>query len=175
MAGLAVLLSGRISMDASRPSLPASFPFRHAYLLLSPSKRGSRSTSRIAGILRVLMPDSHERHSPLRADSRRSQRVLLRIQVLVRAEIHGEPPLTEDTSTVEVNAHGALISLAMKVRPGQKLVLKNWATAIEQECRVVHIKDNPFGKNAVGIAFPYANPRFWNIDFPPPDWKPFLE
>lgn len=100
---------------------------------------------------------------------------MLRIPILVRANVPGEPPLTEDTVTLVVNAHGALISLAMKVRAGQKLVLRNWGTAKEQECRVVHVKDSPFGKNEVGISFPFANPHFWNMDFPPPDWKPLMD
>jgi len=121
------------------------------------------------------MVDDSERSFSKRTDARRSLRVILRIPILVRAEIHGEPPLKEDTSTLVVNAHGALISLAMKVRPGQKLVLRNWGTAKEQDCRVVHVKDNPFGKNEVGIEFPFPNPHFWSLDFPPPDWKPFLE
>jgi len=55
----------------------------------------------------------------------------------------------------------------MRVRPGQKLVLKNWSTAKEQECRVVHVREKPIGKNEVGVAFPFAMPKFWNIDFPP--------
>jgi hypothetical protein len=121
------------------------------------------------------MLDPPDRFSKLRADARRSQRVLLQIQIQVRAEIPGEPPLIEDTSTIEVNAHGALIALAMRVRPNQKLFLRNWSTAKEQECRIVHVKDNTSGKNSVGVAFTVPNPHFWNIDFPPPDWKPFLD
>jgi hypothetical protein len=109
------------------------------------------------------------------ADARRSQGVILRVSVLVRAHIEGEPALTEDTSTLVVNAHGALISLAMRVRPGQKLVLRNWGTAKEQECRVIHVKKNLGAKNEVGIAFPFPKPEFWNIDFPPADWKPLSD
>lgn len=108
------------------------------------------------------------------ADSRRSQRVLLRIPILVRAQFEGDAPIQEDTHTIEVNAHGGLIALAMHVRPGQRLVLKNWTTAIEQECRVVHLREKPMGKNDVGIAFPSPTAKFWNISFPPPDWAPFL-
>ena len=83
-------------------------------------------------------------------------------------------PLTEDTTTLEVNAHGALIALAVKVTPGQKLILRDWNTATEQECRVVHVRDNPYEKNEVGVCFPLANAPFWNIDLPPDDWKPYL-
>jgi hypothetical protein len=120
------------------------------------------------------MPESLESLSPPFADNRRTQRVIVRIPILVRNQVQGEPALTEDTFTLVVNAHGALISLAMKVRPGQKLVLRNWATATEQDCRVVHVKDNPFGKNEVGISFLLPNPHFWKVDFPPPDWSPFM-
>jgi len=108
------------------------------------------------------------------SDARRSQRVILRVPILVRAVVPDEPPLTEDTFTLVVNAHGARISLAMKVRPGQKIVIRNWGTAKEQDCRVIHVKDNPFGKNEVGIAFLRPNPYFWNLEFPPPDWTPYL-
>jgi hypothetical protein len=109
------------------------------------------------------------------ADARRTQRVHLQIPIQVRAQFAGDSPISEDTTTLEVNAHGGLIALAMRVRPGQKLVLRNWATAKEQDCRVVHVRDKPIGKNEVGIAFPFAIPKFWNIEFPPPDWTPYLE
>jgi hypothetical protein len=123
----------------------------------------------------LLDPEKRDQISLTGADARRSQRVVLRVGILVRVNVPGEPPLTEDTFTLVVNAHGALISLAMRVHPGQKLMLRNWGTAKEQDCRVIHVKENPFGKKEVGIAFPFPNPHFWNLDFPPPDWKSFME
>ncbi len=108
-------------------------------------------------------------------DNRRSQRILLRIQIMVIAQFEDGLPIKEDTTTLEVNAHGALIALAMKVRPGQKLIVRNWATAKEEELRVVHVRASLSGKNEVGIAFAYAMPKFWNVEFPPPDWTPFHE
>ncbi len=121
------------------------------------------------------MPGGLQKDSSNPAEKRRTQRVLLQIPIRVRAQFEGDVPLTEDTRTLEVNAHGALIALAMRVRPGQKLILKNWGTAKEQECRVVHVREMPFGKNQVGIAFPYSVVKFWNVEFPPPDWKPYME
>ena len=109
------------------------------------------------------------------SDRRRTQRVLLRIPISVRAEFEGDAPITEDTTTLVVNAHGVSIALAMKLRPGQKIVLRNWDTAKEQECRVVHTRARPGGKNEVGITFVSPMPKFWNIDFPPPDWKPYMD
>jgi PilZ domain len=109
------------------------------------------------------------------SDKRRSQRVLLQIPILVRAQFEGDTPLSEETHTLVVNAGGALINLAMKVKPGQKLILRNWSTAKEQACRVVHVREKPFGKNEVGIAFPSDMPQFWGLSFPPPDWTPQTE
>jgi hypothetical protein len=120
------------------------------------------------------MPLGPHKDSASAADNRRTQRILLKISILVRAQFEDGLPITEDTTTLEVNAHGGLIALAMKVRPAQKLALRNWATAKEQECRVVHVREIPGGKNQVGVAFPFAMPRFWNVQFPPPDWTPFM-
>ena len=113
--------------------------------------------------------------SGIPADARRTQRILLQVPILARAQFPGDEPITEETKTLEVNAHGALIALSMKVRPGQNLFLKNWATAKEQECRVVHVREKPIGKNDVGVAFPFPMPKFWNVDFPPTDWTPYLD
>lgn len=107
-------------------------------------------------------------------DKRRSQRILLKIQIMVTAQFEDGLPIKEDTTTLEVNAHGALIALAMKVRIGQKLTVRNWGTAQEQEFRVVHARESFGGKSEVGITFPYATPKFWNVDFPPSDWTPFM-
>lgn len=109
------------------------------------------------------------------ADARRTQRILLQIPIQVRAQFAGDAPIIEEATTVEVNAHGGLIALAMRVRPAQKLTIRNWTTAKEQECRVVHVREKPIGKNEIGVAFPFAMPKFWNVEFPPPDWKPFME
>jgi PilZ domain-containing protein len=120
------------------------------------------------------MTESLQGGSTHPSEKRRSQRILLRIPILVRAQFEDGLPIKEDAVTLEVNAHGALITLAMKVRAGQKLVLRNWATAEEQECRVVHVREVPGGKNEVGVSFPFPIPRFWHIQFPPPDWMPFM-
>ena len=122
----------------------------------------------------IVMGGAPSKGSGSSVENRRSQRILLRIQIKVTAQFEDGLSITEDTTTLEVNAHGALIALAMKVRAGQKIIVRNWGTAKEQECRVVHVRESLAGKGEVGIAFPYAMPRFWNVDFPPPDWTPFM-
>jgi hypothetical protein len=37
------------------------------------------------------------------------------------------------------------------------------------------VREKPIGKNDVGVAFPFAMPKFWNVDFPSLDWTPYLE
>ncbi len=109
------------------------------------------------------MSRENEKTPGTSAEARRTQRVLLQ----VRSQFAGDAPINEETTTLHINAHGGL-------HAGQKLVLRNWATAKEQECRVVHVREKPIGKNEVGIAFPFAMPKFWNVEFPPTDWTPFL-
>src|SRR6267378_775691 len=118
----------------------------------------------------MAMSRENEKTPGTSAEARRTQRVLLQVS----AQFAGDATINEETTTLQIIAHGGLIALAMRVQPGQKLVLRNWATAKEQECRVVHVREKPIGKNEVGIAFPFAMPKFWNVEFPPTDWTPFL-
>src|SRR6267378_754979 len=110
----------------------------------------------------MAMSRENEKTPGTSAEARRTQRVLLQ----VRAQFAGDAPINEETTTLQINAHGGLIALAMRVQPGQKLVLRNWATAKEQECRVVHVREKPIGKNEVGIAFPSPCPNSGTLNFP---------
>jgi hypothetical protein len=79
---------------------------------------------------------------------------------------------SEETHTLIVNAHGALIQLALTVEIGQLLGIKNMQTLEELVCRVVNLGPDQPGKREVGIEFELASPRFWRIAFPPSDWTP---
>jgi hypothetical protein len=70
-----------------------------------------------------------------------------------------------------VNAHGALIHLIMKVEKNELLAIKNWNTAEERQSRVVQIGGGTNSQNEVAIEFTEPAPSFWQIDFPPADWK----
>jgi hypothetical protein len=119
------------------------------------------------------MPGQEATQSERWANIRRSERVLLRVPVLVRVQVENDGSLSEESHTLVVNAHGALIALAVKVQPGQGLVLKNRVSGEQQECSVVHVGEEQADKAEVGIAFAHPAPHFWHIDFPPGDWKPF--
>jgi PilZ domain len=102
---------------------------------------------------------------------RRSRRVLLSIPVTVS----GDSPrgsFCEQTHTLVVNAHGALITLAANVSHGQHLVLQNQVHSGERSCHVSYIGPTADGKTQVGVEFIEPAPDFWHIAFPPEDWVP---
>jgi hypothetical protein len=91
--------------------------------------------------------------------------------VIVRTEdVPREVSFEEETHTLIVNLHGALILLAGKVIRGQKLRMKNRATQEEQLCQVASLGSKADGKTQVGVEFLKPSPDFWQISFPPEDW-----
>ena len=107
------------------------------------------------------------------ADSnrRRSQRVIVSVPVTVSNEGGSrEAAFQEETQTLVVNAHGAMIALAAKVTKGQTVRMKNRATHEEQVCKIVFLGPAAGGKAQVGVDFATNAPDFWRIAFPPEDW-----
>jgi len=116
------------------------------------------------------MIESHTSPSP--ANARRSQRVVARIRVQVKRQTDSDGLMSEVSHTLVVNAHGALIVLAMKVQPNELLAIRNWNTAEERQSRVVRVGEaEAASQNEIAIEFTEPAPRFWHIDFPPADWK----
>jgi uncharacterized DUF497 family protein len=101
---------------------------------------------------------------------RRSMRVLLSVPIHVSGRTTENQDFQEETRTLVVNAHGALISLAARVTADQKIIVSNNATHQTMECRVVYVGSVQAGKTQMGIEFVKASPAFWQIDFPPDDW-----
>jgi uncharacterized DUF497 family protein len=101
---------------------------------------------------------------------RRSMRVLLSVPILVRGKTAKNQDFNEETRTLVVNAHGALISLAAQVVANQTVFVSNNATQQTQECRIVYLGKTQAGKAQMGVEFLNPSPTFWQIDFPPEDW-----
>lgn len=101
---------------------------------------------------------------------RRSMRVLLSVPILVSGKNNKQEEFHEETRTLVVNAHGALISLAAPVVADQRITVSNKATRESRECRVVYLGTANAGKVQMGIEFEKPSPSFWQIDFPPDDW-----
>ena len=106
----------------------------------------------------------------LEASRRRSMRVLLSVPIRVTGKTMSNEDFEEQTRTLVVNAHGALISLQAPVTANQQISVENKATNQSRQCRVVHIGTQAAGKIQVGIEFVKPSGSFWQIDFPPDDW-----
>lgn len=105
-----------------------------------------------------------------KAAQRRSQRLLLRIQVIAERPAEQGQGKNEDTETLAVNAHGALILLSPPVNDSEQISLKNKKTGESQPCRVVYLGQTESGRIQVGVEFMNPSPQFWRIVFPPEDW-----
>ena len=102
---------------------------------------------------------------------RRSQRILVSVPVRVTGERQEGGTLDENTATLIVNAHGALILMKEAVSVGQTITVEHLASTEKIECVVKVIRPGPDGVPEVAIEFQKANPRFWHISFPPEDWS----
>ena len=114
-------------------------------------------------------PSSNHASIPNR---RRSQRVLLRLPILIVARGADNQHVSENAFTTNVSAHGALLLMSLRVQAGQKILIRNTETLEEQFVRVVHITPAVEGKSEVGVEFLKPAPKFWRIYFPPDDWTP---
>jgi hypothetical protein len=104
-------------------------------------------------------------------DRRRSQRVMLSLPVTISGQtVQG--PFTEQTHTMVVNAHGALVGLKANVAKGQILRIKSATFPEELECHVIWVGPAAEGKNQCGLEFTKPVPKFWGVTFPPADWSP---
>jgi PilZ domain-containing protein len=103
---------------------------------------------------------------------RRSQRVLMQVSIRIRGTDAQGQKFEEETETLAINAHGALILLTARVTSGCKVEVKHKRTEEEQECQVVFLGPVRGGRAEVGLEFSSPRPAFWRVAFPPEDWSP---
>lgn len=123
------------------------------------------------GTLETWLGESRET-SWLAANRRRSQRVLMKIPVRVSGQTGPGSLFEEETHTLAISAHGALIAVSKQVKKGQRLNLSNVLTKAALECVIAHIGRREGDHFQVGVEFTLANPIFWHVAFPPKDWTP---
>ena len=123
------------------------------------------------GTLNTWIAESRE-ISWLAANRRRSQRVLMKIPVRVSGQAGAALFFEEDTHTLAISAHGALMLVAAPVYRGQRFTLSNVQTNAALECVVVHVDKVAGDQTQVGVEFMLPNPTFWRVAFPPKDWTP---
>jgi len=101
---------------------------------------------------------------------RRSQRVLMQVGVRVSGTDAQGKAFHEETSTLAINAHGALVLLESRITSGSLLKLLHNRTREEQECQVVFLGPVRGNKAEIGLEFSTPRPQFWRVAFPPEDW-----
>jgi len=101
---------------------------------------------------------------------RRSKRVRARIRIAVRVETEQREIVWEETDSLIVNAHGALILLASRVSKDKFLTVRNPKTGKEILARVTSLGERFMGKTEVGIEFIRPAPEFWGLEDVPADW-----
>jgi hypothetical protein len=104
------------------------------------------------------------------ANKRRSQRLFLQVRVVVEGKLANKSPFTEETQTIVVNAHGALVELTTSLDQGQTVTLLNVRTSEKTECAVKLVTPAEAKKFNTALEFTKPNPGFWRISFPPEDW-----
>lgn len=103
---------------------------------------------------------------------RRSQRVLMQVGVRIRGKDTQGKDFAEDTETLAINAHGALVLLSARVISGSVVYMKHNRTEEEQECHVAFLGPVRSGRAEIGLEFSQPRPTFWRVAFPPEDWSP---
>src|SRR4029077_16939364 len=94
---------------------------------------------------------------------RRSMRVLLSMPVTVKGKGDDGKPFEEDSRTLVVNAHGALIALSTPVKMGTTLRVEKNRPKERFDCGVAFVGHAQAGKTQVGIEFVNPSPNFWEI------------
>jgi PilZ domain len=101
---------------------------------------------------------------------RRSERVVLRMTVLVVAENEDRHQIQEEAETHVVNAHGGLLLMRQHLHVGQSFLLSNPRNGSEMSCRVVRTEEDGLQFYKIAFEFDRPAPNFWPIVFPPADW-----
>jgi hypothetical protein len=104
-------------------------------------------------------------------ERRRSQRVILRTPVTLHLTV-ADRPFSVRAHTVAVNDHGAMLICSRSFQAEEKMEIQNDNTRQRVGCRVTRApRETPEGY-LIPIEFREHAPGFWQINFPPADWKP---
>lgn len=103
-------------------------------------------------------------------DRRRSQRVMLRVGVVLRYEAEGKA-VTLEAFTAGVNSHGAMVCTAKNIPMETVIEVEHRVTKERLSGRVVRQAQNSAEGYLIPIEFESPSGDFWHISFPPSDWK----
>lgn len=104
-------------------------------------------------------------------DRRRSQRVIIRVPVILKITAAGKD-VTTNGITVSVNDHGAMVQCTRTFPAETTMELQNERTGEKTPCRVTRTPIENTDGYLLPLEFSASIPTFWQISFPPRDWKP---
>ncbi|HEY1469226.1 MAG TPA: hypothetical protein VGF61_09285 [Candidatus Acidoferrum sp.] len=96
----------------------------------------------------------------------------MQVAVRVRGTDAQGKAFEEETATLAINAHGALVLLQTRLTSGAKVLMYHSGTRQEEECHVAFLGPVRAGKAEIGLEFSAPSPTFWRVTFPPEDWSP---
>jgi hypothetical protein len=103
-------------------------------------------------------------------ERRRSQRVIIRVPVTLLVTENGQTVKTS-AHTVAVNIHGAMVLSPRPLDADARLELVNERTGEKILSRVTRSPRESSEGYLIPLEFITPTPNFWQISFPPTNWK----
>lgn len=103
-------------------------------------------------------------------DRRRSQRVIIRVPVTILTTENGQSVRTSG-KTIEVNAQGAMVACARSFDSSASIEVLNERTGEKITSRVTRAPRESTEGFVVPVEFTAPSVNFWQITFPPANWK----
>jgi len=104
-------------------------------------------------------------------ERRRSQRVIIRVPVTLEIMMSGQKVAVQ-AHTVAVNIHGAMVLCPRPIDADVTLDIINDRTREKAAGRVTRTPRESAEGYLIPLEFTAPSPSFWQITFPPSNWKP---
>jgi hypothetical protein len=104
-------------------------------------------------------------------ERRRSQRVIIRVPLTLQLSKDGEPFIVS-AHTIAVNIHGAMVICRESLDIDTKVEITNERTSERASARVTRAPRHSAEGFLTPLEFDKPFPMFWQISFPPSNWKP---
>ncbi len=121
--------------------------------MTSPKEQANRGTGLLAG-----------------EERRRSQRVIIRVPITLVVTENGRAQQIS-AHTVAVNIHGAMVVCRRSLDAETHLELVNGRTQEKIGSRVTRFPRESSEGFLIPVEFTSPSPNFWQITFPPTNWK----
>jgi hypothetical protein len=103
-------------------------------------------------------------------ERRRSHRVIIRVPVTLVVTENGQT-VKISAHTVAVNIHGAMVVCARMLEADATLEVVNERTNEKVSSRVTRAPRDSSEGFLIPVEFTSPSPNFWQISFPPANWK----